>query len=188
MTLEDGRETASSDSSFCFECIYRMLDNVIIQEGDFTDDYFHKNEWWKDLPEVVGSTTQNTKPIDYEKALLEAEDEYDAAAAIVARKEMKMDENEFQEETRSNEAHSRQTSTSRTSSRQPSVQPSEPSVQPSELSVQPSEPSAQLDEQPEEEDDDDMQLDVGHVDQYMLQFWEREMVGTNLRFGGFPSS
>jgi helicase SWR1 len=145
-----------------------MLDNVIIQEGDFTDDYFHKNEWWKDLPEVVGSTTQNTKPVDYEQALLEAEDEYDAAAAIAARKEMNMDENEFQEE-----AHSGQ----------PSRQSSEiPSRQPSEI------PSRQPSEQPDEDDDQDMQLDVGHVDQYMLQFWEREMVGTDLGFGGFPSS
>jgi helicase SWR1 len=128
-----------------------MLDNVIIQEGDFTDDYFHKNEWWKDLPEVMG-----TKPVDYEQALLEAEDEYDAAAAIAARKEMNMDENEFQEDA--------QPMMNESSSGQPSRQPSE---------------------QP---DDEDMQLDVGHVDQYMLQFWEREMVGTDLGFGGFPSS
>ncbi|KAG1091058.1 hypothetical protein G6F42_019528 [Rhizopus arrhizus] len=38
----------------------------------------------------------------------------------------------------------------------------------------------------DDDDDDSMQLNVGHVDQYMLQFWEREMVGTNLGFGGFP--
>ncbi|KAG1091059.1 hypothetical protein G6F42_019529 [Rhizopus arrhizus] len=79
----------------------RMLDNVIIQEGDFTDDYFNKNEWWKDLPEVVGSgaaiQSSSTKAIDYEQALLQAEDESDAAAAIAAGKELNMDENEFDE-------------------------------------------------------------------------------------------
>ena len=69
-----------------------MLDNVVIQEGDFTDDYFNKNEWWKDLPEVVGSAAEQPKTMDYEQALLEAEDENDAAAAIAARNEMNMDE------------------------------------------------------------------------------------------------
>lgn len=127
-----------------------MLDNVVIQEGGFTEDYFQKNEWWKDLSEVVGSSSiQN---VDYEQALLEAEDENDAAAAIAARKEMNMDDNEFQETT--------------------------PKRQMSEISSIPSTPAP-------ESEQDDMQLDVGHVDQYMLQFWEREMVDTDLGFGGF---
>lgn len=194
-----------------------MLDNVIIQEGDFTDDYFNKNEWWKDLPEVVGSgptiASNNTgKLIDYEQALLQAEDESDAAAAIAARKELNMDENEFDEnrqimsDTPSGPASPFTPTIGSTPTRQVSVcndtegedgdddeehdviAEEEADVD-EELNVE-QQPQSDQDEQQqqqqEEEDDENMQLDVGHVDQYMLQFWEREMVGTNLGFGGFP--
>ncbi|RCI05867.1 swr1 complex component [Rhizopus stolonifer] len=172
----------------------RMLDNVIIQEGDFTDDYFNKNEWWKDLPEVVGANHQQSqKSIDYEQALLQAEDENDAAAAIVARNEMDMDENEFDEQTQQpSEVSSRPMSPSSSNaqpSREQSIQPSEEQiVQPSrEQSVQKTNDDESADEEDmDEQEEDDMQLDVGHVDQYMLQFWEREMVGINLGFGSFP--
>jgi helicase SWR1 len=138
---------------FLQSALFRMLDNVVIQEGGFTEDYFQKNDWWKDLPEVVGHDIQH---VDYEQALLEAEDENDAAAAIAARKEMNIDDHEFEDTTRQSEASSRHMS------------PFTPPVI--------SEPVS---------DDEDMQLDVGHVDQYMLQFWEREMMGTELGFGGF---
>ncbi|CAO3640242.1 unnamed protein product [Mucor fragilis] len=197
----------------------RMLDNVIIQEGDFTDDYFNKNEWWKDLPEVVGSgpaiqsSGSNTKAIDYEQALLQAEDESDAAAAIAARKELNMDENEFDEnrqmmsETPSGPASPFTPSMSATPTRQTSVcndteaeaeeeeedhdvvmEEAAPSDLPTSAPVQQEEEEQEDDGDGDDDDDDDdnMQLNVGHVDQYMLQFWEREMVGTNLGFGGFP--
>lgn len=123
----------------------RMLDNVVIQEGDFTEDFFHKNDWWRDLPEVSGTST----PVDYEQALLEAEgDEMDAEAAKMARKEMNMDEEDFEEQKTASEDFR-------------AVTPNE--------------------------EEEDMQLEVGHVDQYMLRFWEREMFGVNLGFGGFLS-
>ncbi|KAI8647815.1 SNF2 family N-terminal domain-containing protein [Parasitella parasitica] len=196
----------------------RMLDNVIIQEGDFTDDYFNKNEWWKDLPEVVGSGSatashdHSEKPIDYEQALLQAEDESDAAAAIAARKELNMDENEFDEnrqvlsETASGPASPFTPTMSSTPTRQVSVGPDadvedehgdvmvEKDVVLEEKHSQPQpQPQPQSDQEQDEQDDEeqgqydeDMQLNVGHVDQYMLQFWEREVVGTDLGFGGFP--
>lgn len=197
-----------------------MLDNVIIQEGDFTDDYFNKNEWWKDLPEVVGSgsaiqSSSSTKAIDYEQALLQAEDESDAAAAIAARKELNMDENEFDEnrqmmsDTPSAPASPFTPTPSATPTRQASVcneteaeaeeeddddeegqdvvmEEAAPSDLPTSAPVQQEEVEGQDDDADDDDDDDDMQLNVGHVDQYMLQFWEREMVGTNLGFGGFP--
>ncbi|KAL9537738.1 hypothetical protein MBANPS3_011512 [Mucor bainieri] len=197
----------------------RMLDNVIIQEGDFTDDYFNKNEWWKDLPEVVGSggpaVQSNAKPIDYEQALLQAEDESDAAAAIAARKELNMDENEFDEsrqlmsDTPSGPASPFTPTMSATPTRQTSVcNDTEAEAEAEEeddedTAMQEAAPEEQEEQEEEEEEeeeqvegqdedgdddgnDDNMQLNVGHVDQYMLQFWEREMVGTNLGFGGFP--
>ncbi|KAI9364230.1 P-loop containing nucleoside triphosphate hydrolase protein [Pilaira anomala] len=150
----------------------RLLDNVIIQEGDFTDDYFHKNEWWKDLPEVLGGN----KSIDYEQALLEAEDdENDAAAAIAARKEMNMDDNEFKEDT---PRYQSETTPTQTRSSTPVIISS---------STQPSSDNEDDENQEEEEEvveDENMQLNIGHVDQYMLQFWEREEIGINLGFGG----
>ncbi|KAG1184301.1 hypothetical protein G6F35_015132 [Rhizopus arrhizus] len=97
--------------------------------------------------------------VDYEQALLKAEgDENDAEAAMIARKEMKMDEDDFEDNSSS-------------AVRTPSEAPSQVVSQASEIN----------------EEDKDVQLNVGHVDQYMLRFWEREMVGIDLGFGGFPS-
>lgn len=187
---------------------------MIIQEGDFTDDYFNKNEWWKDLPEVVGSgagiQSSSTKAIDYEQALLQAEDESDAAAAIAAGKELNMDENEFDEnrqmmsDTPSGPASPFTPTMSATPTRQTSVcndteAEAEEEEEDQDIVMEEAAPSDLPQPQPEQQeeekgqeddgdddDDDSMQLNVGHVDQYMLQFWEREMVGTNLGFGGFP--
>lgn len=134
----------------------RMLDNVIIQQGDFTDDYFNKKQtdaWWKELPEVTGE--------EYEQALLEAEDdETDAAAARAARKEMNMDHHEFDEEVEENVED--------TNSNGPRCQGDENTPITSDTE--------------EDEDGDDMQSGVGHVDNYMLQFWSRQMLGIDLGF------
>jgi helicase SWR1 len=167
-----------------------MLDNVIIQEGDFTTEYFEKMDWWKDLPEVAGSqqvsrnAEATTPQVDIEQALLEAEDdETDARAAIAARKEMRMDETEFADTP----AHDKSALiSSRSATTSPG--PKEPGI------VVPSdtlETESQMDVGGIEAMDDDltdrgMQLEVGHVDQYMLRFWEREMFGQYLGFGGLP--
>ncbi|KAI8393900.1 SNF2 family N-terminal domain-containing protein [Radiomyces spectabilis] len=196
----------------------RMLDNVVIQEGAFTTDYFNKMDWWRDLPEVRSSEqalhlerdhrdANMSSSMDMERALLEAEgDENDAAAALAARKELNMDEHEFEESTAS------------TPQRQSSVVPSTTSRSASE-SPDPGEASSQIvvprsssmteeikrvreisvsrqatpvgeheeeEEDQEEEDTEEMQLGVGHVDQYMLRFWEREVFGVYLGFGGLP--
>ncbi|KAI8984238.1 SNF2 family N-terminal domain-containing protein [Mycotypha africana] len=219
----------------------RMLDNVVIQEGGFTDDYFNKNDWWKDLPEVVGSAAatssshlskQLNNDKEYEQALLEAEDENDAAAAIAARKEMNLDEQEFVDDSQSrskgkgrSESVSQQptelyttselstplSESAATSATTPSAvcsplplrQVSEAPTEMEEDGSMPTVTSVKNDEeadgiqynraeQPNDEDEaeggSDIQLDVGHVDQYMLQFWEREMVGVDLGFGGFVST
>ncbi|KAI7879525.1 hypothetical protein K492DRAFT_208210 [Lichtheimia hyalospora FSU 10163] len=168
----------------------RMLDNMVIQEGEFTNDYFQKTDWWRDLPEVTGSiadTTMTTTAvktnnspdasnIDIEQALLQAEDENDAKAAITARNEMEMDDREFNEARQSNS---------------PSVSsPSGPSLSVPATPAPESESQTFFYEEDEEEpdavDEQDMQLSVGHVDQYMLRFWEREMYGHYLGFGGLP--
>jgi helicase SWR1 len=167
-----------------------MLDNVIIQEGDFTTEYFEKMDWWKDLPEVAGSqqVSRNmdtaTSNVDIEQALLEAEDdETDAKAAIAARKEMRMDETEFADTP----AQDRVVSSTAISSRSATLSPSprEPNtIYPTDAMDVDS--TSQLDTGIEEISDREMQVEVGHVDQYMLRFWEREMFGQYLGFGGLP--
>ncbi|KAI9499562.1 SNF2 family N-terminal domain-containing protein [Zychaea mexicana] len=172
----------------------RLLDNVVIQEGGFTDDYFQKMDWWRDLPEVTGKETNAVTPtMDIEQALLQAEeDENDARAAITARNEMDMDEREFNE-TR----QSRSPSDSPKPSTSAVVTPAAVSGADDEEGLD--EPMAVVEEEEEEaaaaaaaeeeeegNDEEEMQLAVGHVDQYMLRFWEREMFGRFLGFGGLP--
>jgi helicase SWR1 len=171
---------------------------MVIQEGGFTNDYFQKMDWWKDLPEVTNAEQQQEPTIDMEQALLEAEgDEVDAQAAIAARNEMTMDDDEFNDDKPSSSK-----SIAKISKVSPSPSPSpsspaihHPSVQSSPSPVpehashnQQKQQPSDLDEVDDNEDDKVQHLDaeVGHVDQYMLKFWEREMFGHYLGFGGFP--
>ncbi|KAG0138127.1 P-loop containing nucleoside triphosphate hydrolase protein [Tuber indicum] len=74
----------------------RMLDDVVIQEGDFTTDYFNKltirdmlgDEVIKDLDGVDDSRTVVAPGVNMEKALEAAEDVEDVAAAKVAQREV----------------------------------------------------------------------------------------------------
>lgn len=104
----------------------RLLDRVVIQEGDFTTEFFGRMDWRdmldedmakrdegeedekvvdvtvEEAPEAVN--TETTAPIfkgegDLAKALAEVEDEEDAAAAMVAQGEGEMDLAEFGERT-----------------------------------------------------------------------------------------
>jgi helicase SWR1 len=73
-----------------------MLDDVVIQEGDFTTDYFNKltirdmlgDEVVRDLDGVDDSQTVVAPGASMEKALEAAEDVEDAAAAKVAQREV----------------------------------------------------------------------------------------------------
>jgi len=102
----------------------RLLDRVVIQEGDFTTEFFGRMDWRDMLdadttkkdeaedkvvdvvvdvegtPEAVDA--EATTPLlreegDYAKVLAEVEDEEDAAAAMVAQGEREMDLAEFAE-------------------------------------------------------------------------------------------
>lgn len=74
----------------------RMLDDVVIQEGDFTTDYFNKltirdmlgDEVVKDLNEDKADAVVAATGVNMEKALEAAEDVEDAAAAKVAQREI----------------------------------------------------------------------------------------------------
>ncbi|QLQ80691.1 hypothetical protein HG537_0E00440 [Torulaspora globosa] len=94
----------------------RHLDNVVIQEGDFTTDYFTKLSV-KDLlgSEVTGGLKVDDKPLlqedsqptkdprSLEKLLAQAEDEDDVMAANLAMKEVEVDNNDFTDQNPSNE-------------------------------------------------------------------------------------
>ncbi len=82
----------------------RHLDNVVIQEGEFTTDYFGKLSV-KDLigDEVGDSSILDTKPLfgDSTKignVLAQAEDDADAQAAKEAMKEVDLDNEDFNED------------------------------------------------------------------------------------------
>lgn len=82
----------------------RMLDNVVITEGNFTSDYFNKVDWRdmlgddmgiQSFPEhTAGDVGQGAK---VEQAFAAAEDVEDAIAAKRAQKEMEFDAAEFEE-------------------------------------------------------------------------------------------
>ncbi|TGZ77678.1 hypothetical protein EX30DRAFT_398375 [Ascodesmis nigricans] len=104
----------------------RMLDDVIIQEGDFTTDYFHKlsiaDMLGEDVVRELHVEDQSThQPIvpgtsqrEIEKTLEQVEDIEDAAAAKVAQKEVvDTDVADFEEQQiRERERHRRKSSLS----------------------------------------------------------------------------
>ncbi|WFD33362.1 DNA helicase [Malassezia cuniculi] len=81
----------------------RLLDNVVIQQGEFTTDHLLRNDWRDMLDEDgtslggvrLGSSADAERPHDVEKALYAAEDAEDAAAARIAHQEMALDAADF---------------------------------------------------------------------------------------------
>ncbi|ORY26167.1 SNF2 family N-terminal domain-domain-containing protein [Naematelia encephala] len=156
----------------------RLLDRVIIQEGDFTTDFFGKMDWRDliDAPPAVQEEEDRVEDVPVEgtpeaedvevpkprtgeerelaRALAEVEDEEDAAAAKIAQGENELDVNEFDEHR---------------------VAKAEKRVRVVESGTEtPMEVEGQLAEDgppAEEEEEDD---DVGAVDEYMLKWVEED--------------
>lgn len=85
----------------------RQLDNVVIQEGEFTTDYFGKFSV-RDLvsdsnigKEITDRTIDFSGDAKMGNVLAQAEDEEDRVAAGAALKEVAIDDDDFKEETRS---------------------------------------------------------------------------------------
>ncbi|KAF9435923.1 swr1 complex component [Entomortierella beljakovae] len=158
----------------------RMLDNVVIQEGEFTTDYFQKMDWRdmlgeEDLAKIgdLGPTqtdspseSRSIQGADLEQALAAAEDENDVLAMQQAKHEMEgVDLGDFSEV-----AANVTTATPNGSSGAKVSQGSK--VQFADM--------ASLD------DDEDCEvIEIGHVDEYMLRFMESEY-GHYVGFGGLP--
>ncbi|CAB4253786.1 similar to Saccharomyces cerevisiae YDR334W SWR1 Swi2/Snf2-related ATPase that is the structural component of the SWR1 complex [Maudiozyma barnettii] len=88
----------------------RQLDNVVIQEGDFTTDYFGKlsitdllgaetavNANLNNRPLFKNGEDMSKNPRDLEKMLAQAEDADDVKAANLAMKEVEVDDEDFTE-------------------------------------------------------------------------------------------
>jgi helicase SWR1 len=64
----------------------RMLDNVVIQQGEFTTDHLEKVDW----RQLLGmETSHDIKPQEFDKAILQVEDAVDIQALQNAESEMK---------------------------------------------------------------------------------------------------
>ena len=126
----------------------RQLDNVVIQEGEFTTDYlgqFSVRDLVND-PNISEATKEIAdRTIDFSgdtkmtKAFAQAEDEEDRVAAGAALKEVAVDDEDFTEENKA-----------------------QPNGSTSMLKA--------LDVEDELPDDVDYEEGVGHIDEYMLRF------------------
>ncbi|ODV96793.1 hypothetical protein PACTADRAFT_84091 [Pachysolen tannophilus NRRL Y-2460] len=150
----------------------RQLDNVVIQEGDFTTDYFGKLSVKDLIGEEVPIEGDNTiaKPLipvadtdnkDFTSVLAQAEDEDDAAAANAAIKEVEVDDADFEESgMKSNGENTPGNDTSNSITRKPTTP-----LPGDNRKEQPE--NIKEEEYGEEMSDDD---DVGHIDEYMIRF------------------
>ncbi|KAK9472162.1 SNF2 family N-terminal domain-containing protein [Dipodascopsis tothii] len=144
----------------------RMLDDVVIQEGDFTTDYFSKTsidamlgrETTLSDDSGVQSDAGKDRKSDLEKQLALVEDDDDAAAASVALKEVNVDTVDFAEDG--------PPLNSRDDSRR------ESSAIDNSLEVDHENSTVEMDVlgKPGDEGDDD---GIGSVDDYMIRFIEQ---------------
>lgn len=146
----------------------KHLDDVIIQEGDFTTDYFTKLTV-QDLLGKSGDTESDKKLIlgggkDFTKALEMAEDVEDAKAAEIAMKESNVDVEDFSdEENRGNVGRMDSEPT-----------PVEESAEIEKLATRVEELSthhhSKQAEEVAETIDNGLDDEIGHIDEYMIRF------------------
>lgn len=162
----------------------RQLDNVVIQEGDFTTDYFGKLT----LSDLLGEESGK----DGDKRLLmangtidnlaQAEDAEDAMAAKEAIKESQLDVEDFDESGAPSKSISNSPAPAPGSSggsgnagdgsRSRTRTPVNAVVGNASVSQEQQEPEAHNEEEGEEDEDDEEDDDIGHIDEYMLRFIE----------------
>lgn len=136
----------------------RQLDNVVIQEGEFTTDYFGKFSV-KDLvndAEVADITDKPLEPAygNVENVLAQAEDEDDRVAANAAMKEVAIDDEDFDEESKA-----------ATNTATPSQTPG-PDTAISGIV----DSTVKMNNKTDSLEDVDYEDGVSHVDEYMLRF------------------
>lgn len=137
----------------------RLLDNVVIQEGDFTTEFFGKMDWRDMLDDGSGDVVdvdvepEEEQPAivtpgahDLTRAFAQVEDEEDAAAAQVAQHEGNLDAGDF-------------------------AVPTGESVPVKKVQVvEPSASATPVPAEEEEEEEEDLEGEPGSIDEYMLRF------------------
>ncbi|KAK9346090.1 SNF2 family N-terminal domain-containing protein [Lipomyces starkeyi] len=165
----------------------RMLDDIVIQEGDFTTDYFTKLS----LSDMLGteSAEKATTSLDVqvrglkgglEKALAQAEDEDDAIAARVAMKETRVDADDFYEQdvgTSVDDDIADSTpvpkgSTVGSSAATPSRMLTDADGEDKSIEIRENRSDRERDENENDEEDEDEDEGIGTVDDYMIRFIE----------------
>lgn len=127
----------------------RHLDNVVIQEGEFTTDYFGKFSVRDLVSDTSIATEVPDRPLDesngnMEKLLAQAEDEADRVAANAAMREVAIDDEDFDENNQDSGGPLRDKLTSTMN----------------DIG----------DKKPGKTEDEDYDAGIGHVDEYMLRF------------------
>lgn len=173
----------------------RMLDDVIIQEGEFTTDYFDKMSVHNMLAEdpalldgdaeasaamdrVLG--THNTGAAVIGKVFEQAEDEEDIVAARIAEKEMvQTDAADFEEKAAASvNVSSGEGATPKTplpqTPRDPVVRFTD-SPSAAATPIEPTTPGRAPPAGVDDNDDAEEEDDVGHIDNYMLRFLEWQL-------------
>lgn len=136
----------------------RQLDNVVIQEGEFTTDYFGKFSV-KDLVNDAEVADIPDKPLEstygnVENVLAQAEDEDDRVAANAAMKEVAIDDEDFDEESKA-----------ATNTATPSQTPGPDATGPGGIDS-----TVKINSKTDGLEDVDYEDGVNHVDEYMLRF------------------
>ncbi|KAK9431977.1 SNF2 family N-terminal domain-containing protein [Lipomyces doorenjongii] len=163
----------------------RMLDDIVIQEGDFTTDYFTKLS----LSDMLGteSDEKSTTSLDVqvrglkgglEKALAQAEDEDDAIAARVAMKETRVDADDFYEQDGgtsvdddiADSTPAPKGSTGGSSTATPSRMLADADGEDKPIEIRENRSDRERDENEDDEEDEDE--GIGTVDDYMIRFIE----------------
>ncbi|KAF8940082.1 swr1 complex component [Dissophora ornata] len=175
----------------------RMLDNVVIQEGEFTTDYFQKMDWRdmlgeEDLAKIgdLGPTQTDGEPqdlstvhgADLEQALAAAEDENDVLAMQQAKHEMEgVDLNDFSDTAAINAA----TSGANSALDKSTVSPKNSQTKSGEPAKVQFAGAVLIEATATMEEEEGEVIEMGHVDEYMLRLMEREY-GHYVGFGGLP--
>ncbi|CAG8481158.1 5322_t:CDS:2, partial [Racocetra fulgida] len=123
----------------------RLLDKMVITDGEFTTDYFQKLDWRELVSDIAPHRIREVN----DEPSSEVEDDTDVTAAQVARNEMDLDLTDFAEVAETPAESSNTAAAGRASSISTAPSPNE------------------IDEANDDKPD--------HVDYYMLRFMEREL-------------
>lgn len=152
-----------------------ILDNVVIQEGDFTTEYFNRTSVSELLGNNAGRDVPSLdRPKNLEKVLAQAEDADDAAAANVALSEARMDAEEFGRQGSKDETPHEDTGAS-TTEKTFNETPNEEQSHDKDTHMEdaPVAPTDEEEEEEEEEKKDDDEKEIGSIDDFMVRAIER---------------